>query len=124
MIGYHQLLQLGGFFFGIGQAPVGGAMIRVVFRAVYIGIHFVLAVELELTEACPMAPGSPVETFYHTAATHGRIIFYFHFGQLAVFYQLCKSLQGIVGAPFIGSCQYDFLTFTACGFASFSPSIW
>ena len=82
---YHQFLQLGSFFVGIWQAPVGCTMIRIVFRTVYISVHLVFTIKLQLTEACLMAPRSSVETFYYPPISYGRIIFDFYFGQFPVF---------------------------------------
>ncbi len=106
---FYQFLQLCSFFFRIRQTPVGSTMIRIVFRAVYISIHLILSIKLQLAKSCLMAPGSSIKSFYYTTVTDGRIILNLHFRQFSIFQQLHKSLQSVVSAPFVISCQNDFL---------------
>ena len=105
----HQFLQLGSFFVGIRQTPVGSTMIRIIFRTVYISVHLVFTIKLQLAKACLMTPGSSVKSFYHSTIPYRRVIFDFYFGQLSVFQQLRKSLQSVISTSFVVSGQYDFL---------------
>ena len=104
----YQFLQLFGFFFGIGQTPVGRTVVRVVFRSVDIRVHLVFAIEFELAQTSGMAPRSAIESFHYTAEADGGVVFYFDSRKLVVFQQAAESLQGIECSSFVISCQYDF----------------
>ena len=97
----YQLLQLLGFLFGIGLAPVGRAVVGVVLGTVNVDVHLVASVEVQLAEACLVAPGLAVETFHHAAVGNVGIVRDLHHRELAQGEELCQGLHAVVGTAFV-----------------------
>ena len=106
---FHQLLQLLGFLFRIRQAPVRRAVVRVILRTIDIGVHLVLAIELQVAKTCFVAPWSTIETFHHPTEADFRIVSDFSHWQLLVLQELGKGLYGIEGASLVVTGQHEFL---------------
>ena len=107
----HELFQPFGFLGRVGLAPVGCAVVGVVFRTVEVDIHLVPSVEVQLAYAVFLAPGGSVESFYHTPVGHIGIVGHFGKGQFVQSKQLGKCLHAVVSSPFVGSGNDDAVFF-------------
>ena len=83
---FNQLLYVLSFSIWIRQSPVGRTMIRVVFRAIYIGIKLVLTIEINQRQSNFVWPWGTIETFNNTTIRECGAIYDFQTRQtLTVF---------------------------------------
>ena len=114
LAGFDEFLDLGGFVGGIGLAPVGTAVVGVVFRAVEIGIHLETAVEVDEREARLVRPRRAVEAFDDAAVGQAGPVVDDAEGQAAALAararkELAQGLQAVEGASLVVARDGDAL---------------
>ena len=98
-------------FLWIRQAPVRTAVIRVVLRAIEIGVHLVLSIIVDEGKTHLMRPRLAIEAFYHTTVWKIRVVVASGIRHLALchlaVYNLAQGLQAIESATLIVSHNLD-----------------
>ena len=98
-------------FLWIRQAPVRAAVIRVVLRAIEIGVHLVLSIIVDEGKTHLMRPRLAIEAFYHTTVWKIRVVVASGIRHLALchlaVYNLAQGLQAIESATLIVSHNLD-----------------
>ena len=98
-------------FLWIRQAPVRAAVIRVVLRAIEIGVHLVLSIIVDEGKTHLMRPRLTIEALYHTTVWKIRVVVASGIRHLALchlaVYNLAQGLQAIESATLIVSHNLD-----------------
>ena len=114
-----QFLYAFGFGIGVSLSPVV-AVVGVVLGTVDIDVHFVASVELNLAQACLVAPRSAVETLHgspecHVGPVGDGAAFHFSFSDGAE-----EGLHAIEQSGFVGTCNHGTL---GCDFEEVALSV-
>ena len=109
----HEFADVLGLFLRIRQAPVRTAVIRVVLRAIEIGVHLVLSIIVDEGKTHLMRPRLTIEALYHTTVWKIRVVVasgirHLALSHLAV-YNLAQGLQAIECTTLVVSHNLDTL---------------
>ena len=104
----NEFLQFGSLVGWIGLAPAC-AVVGIVLRTEHIGIHLVLAIEIELAQAVLVAPGVAIETLDDTTVGYAGIVGNLACHNLILAHDLRKGLCGIVCTAVVATGNYNLL---------------
>ena len=105
----NEFLQLGSLVGRIGLAPAC-TVVGIVLRTEHIGIHLVLAIEVELAQTVLVAPGVAIETLDDTTVGYAGIVGNLACHNLVLAHNLRKGLGSIVCTAVVTTGNYNLLS--------------